>query len=254
MLLTVHLWCVVLGLDGGIWPLCCFALQECWLEDLCSLPFVSIIPLRLVSEFTCCRWEKYFCSTSPWICRNGFCKPTLLQLLLWPANNSGRMRGGSQALWLCYSVRNADFLTTMASLLCLVPAQVTELSCSSYCQPLHEYSLNISAPLAEESANSNQISPFSNLSPRWNPGCEHWAARLCLWSLSALLPSHLFGFLPLVQLQIFQHAENQSCLYAEKGIFSLNYSCLNCWDFMERDQGDLSCHYISDVIVEYFLF
>ena len=110
---------------------------------------------------------------------------SMLQLLLGPAASSRRVRGGCQALWLCFYVRNADCRTAMAVALCLAPVQLSRSLYRPLCSDARCISLLLwlkGVPVANE--------VFSFL------GCKLWLYLWCHLSSSLFLPFWFFPTCP----------------------------------------------------------
>ena len=152
----------------------------------------------------------------------------------WEEVNSGRLKEGSQALWLCFSVWNTNCQTTMAQHLCFVPARVTGLSCK----------LTLPTPAGMltvllQSASHNFILPCLVVASQRTAGCR----VVSVASLSSF-PFSFPQFAPTCPPLDVSMCVSLRHVCALSGNTMSNYSCLNCRNLKGIGQVDLShCHF-----------
>lgn len=122
----------------------------------------------------------------------------------------------SQALWLCFSIWNADCQTTVASPLCASSLPRSLGSATVHFPLLQECSLNFFAPPSEGSTRGNLIPPLSGLS---HTVCSLLQGYIhCSYQLFSLLTSTDLSHLPTIR---FNAPICQMCLCVEQEILCL---------------------------------
>lgn len=177
--------------------------------------------------------RKRFCSTSSGVCRYINVLHNLTQRVkdgeLWEAT-------GWQGFWLCFSAWNDNHLTTIATHPCCVLSRSLGSAAvhpTYFCRNAHWISLLLPT---EGSTSHNWLPPLSGLSPTmcsWLQSCVYGSSEPFSLPTSPFC-SHLPTF------RYFNEQISQPCSCIGQGI--LSNSCSNCWNFKERDQGDLSYH------------
>lgn len=157
-----------------------------------TLDFHGVLPIfpftRSVTEHTPCSRKMCVYSTVLGFADNMPCNSNQG----WKEVSSKRLRAGRQTSWLCFSVWNADWDTTMAAPLSSILAKLTGLRHSLYCSLLQKCAPNLFAPSGKGMAGTTWFLPFLGEHHH-----ELWALGLCpglsqnFSFLASLVCSHL---------------------------------------------------------------